>query len=112
MNILMIGGTGNISTDCASLLRAQGHDVSILTRGKSVVPPEYRAVRADRKDPESMRSGVATLELEAVINFIGFDLPELQIDLEVFQGRIRQYIFISSATVYAKPPDKLPIAET
>ena len=48
---------------------------------------------------------------EVVINFLGFDLPDVQTDYELFRGAIRQYIFISSATVYARPPARLPFTE-
>ena len=111
MEILIIGGTGNISTDCAALLHSRGHDISVLTRGQSTVPPEYKALRADRKDLISFRNAVSSLPIDIAINFLGFDVPDLTLDFEVFNGRLRQYIFISSATVYSKPPRKLPITE-
>ena len=46
MRILFIGGTGNISAECADLLHKQGHDITILGRGRSPAPPEYRAIVA------------------------------------------------------------------
>jgi nucleoside-diphosphate-sugar epimerase len=111
MKILFIGGTGNISADCAALLHGRGHEIAVLTRGRSAVPAEYRKVVADRKDPASMRRAVAGVQPEVVLNFLGYELGEVQADVELFQGSIRQYIFISSATVYAKPPAKLPVTE-
>jgi nucleoside-diphosphate-sugar epimerase len=111
VKILFIGGTGNISTDCAALLHGRGHEIAVLTRGRSAVPGEYRKVVADRKDPASMRRAVAGVQPEVVLNFLGYELGEVQADVDLFQGSIRQYIFISSATVYAKPPAKLPVTE-
>ena len=112
MKILFIGGTGNISTDCARLLYERGHEISVVTRGSSVVPEQYTAIQADRFDAESMKNALADVEADVVINFMGFKPPELQTDYEVFRGRIRQYIFISSATVYAKPHRELPLTES
>lgn len=109
MKILFIGGTGNISTDCAALLHQRGHEISVVTRGKSPVPATYRAVVADRKD---MRAALAGLRFDVVIDFLGFDVPEVAADAELFGSNIRQYLFISSATVYAKPHRQIPITES
>jgi nucleoside-diphosphate-sugar epimerase len=111
MKTLFLGGPGNISSDCAALLRQRGHEVVILNRGRVAVPPEYGWVRADRKDLAAMRAAIAGVKPDVVLNFIGFEVPELELDYELFKGAIRQYIFISSATVYSKPPRRLPITE-
>jgi len=46
-----------------------------------------------------------------VLNFLGYDLPEVKADYELFRGIVRQYIFISSTVIYAKPPQQLPLTE-
>jgi len=111
MQILFIGGTGNISAECAALLHERGHDVWVVTRGRAAVPPEYRAVQADRTDAAAFRGALGGLRPEIVINFLGYDVPDLRIDHELFRGMVQQYVFISSATVYAKPPPRLPLTE-
>jgi len=112
MRILFIGGTGNISTECAASLHKRGHEILILSRGRSPVPSEYRAIKSDRKDLPEMRAVLASTRPEVVINFIGFEPSEIKIDCELFQSdNLRQYIFISSTTVYSKPPRHLPIKE-
>jgi nucleoside-diphosphate-sugar epimerase len=111
MKILFIGGTGNISGDCAALLHQRGHEITVVTRGRSTIPAGYRAVVADRKDSASMRRALQGVQPEVVLNFLGYELAEAQADFELFQGSVRQYVFISSATVYAKPPAKLPVTE-
>lgn len=112
MNLLFIGGTGNISTECAELLRRRGHDIFIIGRGRSAVPPAVHALQADRKDPAAMRAAIAGVKPDVVLNFLGYDLAEVQLDYALFKDSVRQYLFISSATVYAKPPARLPISET
>jgi nucleoside-diphosphate-sugar epimerase len=111
MQILFIGGTGNISTDCAALLHQRGHHIAVVTRGRGVVPTEYRAIVADRQAPAVMRTALGGLRPDVVINFLGFETSDVQLDYELFRGLVAQYIFISSATVYAKPPERLPITE-
>ncbi len=111
MKILFLGGTGNISAECAALLHQRGHDILILSRGRSAVPSAYRAITADRNDPTAMRAALESAQPDVVLNFLGYDLPEVQLDYELFRGAVRQYVFISSTVVYAKPPARLPLTE-
>ena len=111
MKILFIGGTGNISSDCAELLQARGHEIQILSRGRIPVPPGMKAVVGDRKDPASMRQALQRSTPDVVINFLGYEVSDVELDFELFSGSVQQYIFISSATVYLKPPPRLPVTE-
>jgi nucleoside-diphosphate-sugar epimerase len=111
MKILFVGGTGNISTECAALLHERGHEIFVVTRGRSAVPPGYQAIVTDRKDAAAMRAALQGVQPEVVINFLGYDLPDMQVDYELFKGGVRQYVFISSTAVYAKPAQKLPLTE-
>jgi nucleoside-diphosphate-sugar epimerase len=110
MTVLFIGGTGNISADCAALLHKQGHEILVLSRGQNQVPPQYRAIQADRKNPNAMRSALNGTKPNVVINFLGYEVSDVEADYTLFNGA-RQYIFISSATVYEKPPRKIPVTE-
>jgi nucleoside-diphosphate-sugar epimerase len=111
MKILFIGGTGNLSTDCAALLQSRGHGVVLLTRGRSPVPRMFQSIIADRNDAAAMRAACSGFVPEVVVNFLGFEPSDLAVDLEIFAGKIRQYIFISTAAAYVKPPTRLPITE-
>jgi len=111
MKILFIGGTGNISTECASLLRGRGQEIFVLTRGRMPVPAGYHAITADRKDVAALRAVAADVRPDVVLNFLGYDVAELEADYQAFRGATRQYVFISSATVYCKPPGRVPITE-
>jgi nucleoside-diphosphate-sugar epimerase len=111
MRILFIGGAGNISTDCAALLHERGHKILVLSRGRAGVPPAYTAIQADRKDSAAMRAALKGIQLDVAIDFLAYEVTDVQQDYELFNGVVRQFIFISSATVYAKPPRTLPITE-
>src|SRR5258706_1227198 len=111
MKIVFIGGTGNISAECAALLQERGHEIFVVSRGRSAVPREYRTIQADRKDLAAMRGALRGIQPEVIINFIGYDVSDVQVDYELFQGGVRQYIFISSTTVYSRPPQRLPWTE-
>jgi nucleoside-diphosphate-sugar epimerase len=111
MKMLFIGGTGNISSDCAQQLHDRGHEIHVVTRGQSPLPDGYRAVVADRHDTAGMQAALQDLRPDVVLNFLGFDLPEVQLDFALFRDVVQQYLFISSATVYAKPHRQLPLTE-
>jgi nucleoside-diphosphate-sugar epimerase len=111
MKILFLGGTGNISAECAALLHERGHEILVVTRGRNAVPAHYQAIVADRTDAAAMRAALQGVRPEVVINFLGYDLPDLRVDYELFNGVVRQYLFISSTSVYEKPPRKLPLTE-
>lgn len=111
MKILFIGGTGNISTDCAAWLHDQGHAISVVSRGQRSVPSAYQALVADRHDRGSLRDALKAAKPEVVLNFIGYDLPTVRLDHDILPGSVRQYLFISTAMVYAKPHRQLPLTE-
>ena len=111
MNILLLGGTGNISAECAALLHERGHEVALLSRGRRPTPPGWRALQADRQDLPAMRAALKGVEPEVVVNFLGYERSDVELDFELFHDAVRQYVFISSATVYAKPPPRLPLTE-
>jgi nucleoside-diphosphate-sugar epimerase len=83
----------------------------VVTRGKAPVPAECRSLTADRKNLEAMRRAIDGVQADAVINFLGYELSDIETDYALFKGKIRQYIFISTAMVYAKPHRQIPITE-
>ncbi len=111
MNVLFIGGTGNISSACVDLLLRRGHAVSVLTRGRSPAPAGCQAVVGDRNDLGALRAAAARAKPDVVVNFLGFDVPDVESDFAAFSGIVRQYVFISSTTVYAKPHRRIPLTE-
>lgn len=111
MKVLFFGGSGNISTDCAARLHCSGHEIMALSRGRTPLPKEYVAIQADRKDRAALAATLKGLRPDVVINFLGFEVSDVELDFALLNGFIQQYIFISSATVYQKPPPFLPVTE-
>jgi len=115
MNILLIGGTGTISTDIVKLLARRGRDhVTLVNRGSRAarVPEGVRLLVADARDESALREAVAGRDWDCVCEFIAFKPDDAARDLRVFGGHTRQYIFISSASAYQKPVAHLPITES
>jgi nucleoside-diphosphate-sugar epimerase len=113
--ILFIGGTGIISSACVRRAVAAGHQVALLNRGSTAhrpVPPEAERLRADVHDPESVRAALAGREFDVVVQFLAFTPDQVQSDVDTFAGRTGQYVFISSASAYQKPPRRVPVTES
>jgi nucleoside-diphosphate-sugar epimerase len=114
MKVLFIGGTGIISTACAQLAVEKGIDVTILTRGQhsSRLPAAVHTVKADIGDEAAVSAALAGASFDAVVDWIAFDSAHVERDIALFRGRTRQYIFISSASVYQKPATHYLITES
>lgn len=104
MKVLYIGGTGNISAASSRLAVEQGIDLYHLNRGKvkANVPAAIKTIKADIKNKEEVIAALGDHKFDVVVNWIAFTPGDIQRDIEVFQNRTRQYIFISSASVYQK----------
>ena len=116
MRVLFIGGTGVISSACSELALQCGIDLYLLNRGKTQtqrpIPRGARVINADIRNAGSARQALSNMTFDAVVDWIAFTPEHVQTDIDLFRGRTQQYIFISSATVYHKPPTSLPITES
>jgi nucleoside-diphosphate-sugar epimerase len=113
MKVLFIGGTGVISSACTELAVRQGINLTLLNRGRSAkaVPHAANQLVGDIDDPAT-RDLLVDHTWDAVVDWIAFTPDQIQRDIELFHGRTRQYIFISSASVYQTPPSNLPVTES
>jgi nucleoside-diphosphate-sugar epimerase len=115
LSVLFIGGTGIISSACAELAVASGVSLTVLNRGKNSgreLPEATRTITADIRDKEAVASALGNREFDAVVSFIAYSPEHVNADIELFSGRTGQYVFISSASAYAKPVAQLSIRES
>ena len=104
MKVLFIGGTGNISSAVGSLAVSQGIDLYLYNRGtRSPTPPGASLIKGDVSLMGS-HSELLGRTWDAVVNWIAFTEDDVQRDIDIFAGKTSQYVFISSASVYQKPP--------
>lgn len=114
-SILFIGGTGVISAACVEHAIEHGHRLTILNRGKSAqhpVPDGAELITADVRDAAAVRDALRGREFDAVADFLSFTPDQVQAGIEHFSGRTGQYVFISSASAYQKPPGRVPVLES
>ncbi len=69
-------------------------------------------MHGDIRDHASVRQALGDHEFDVVVNWIGFTVDHIETDLELFRGRVGQYVFISSASAYQTPPSRVPVTES
>jgi nucleoside-diphosphate-sugar epimerase len=115
MKVLFIGGTGNISTYCSRELLKKGAELVLLNRGSSapVYPEgEARFLRGDVNLPGGLEKALRDEKYDAVVNWIAYTPDQVRRDIAFFRDRTAQYLFISSASAYRKPPLNPVITES
>ena len=114
MKVLLIGGTGTISTAISQQLQEQGHDLTLFNRGQSKtrVPDGAKLICGNIHNEEETAALLAGQKFDVVANFIAFGLGDVQRDYRLFKDIAKQYIFISSASAYQKPPVDPVITES
>jgi nucleoside-diphosphate-sugar epimerase len=113
MKVLFLGGTGNISTACVERALEAGHDVTVLNRGRSAsrVRGRVHVVTGDREDGSFLRQVAEGTRFDAVVDFIAFRPEQVETAIAAFDGRVGQYVFISSTSAYEKPVVRHVITE-
>ena len=113
MKILFIGGTGTISMAITKRLAEEGHELYLLNRGSrnEGLSGNIKYITTDINDEEKTAKLLDGLEFDCVGEFIGFVPQQLERDYRLFGGRTKQFIYISSASAYQKPPKGYVITE-
>jgi nucleoside-diphosphate-sugar epimerase len=105
MKILMIGGTGTISSAITRQLAENDHELWLLNRGtrKNEVPASIKQLIVDIDDTDKVLQLLGDEQFDSVCEFIGFLPSQVERDIRLFSKRTRQYVYISSASAYNKP---------
>jgi len=114
LKVLFIGGTGIISSACTQLAIERGIDLTLLNRGRSTRPiPEIaKIVKGDIRDQASVLQALGSEMFDVIVDWVAYTPEHIELDLQLFRGRTKQYVFISSASAYQTPPAALPITES
>ncbi|MBN2617172.1 MAG: NAD-dependent epimerase/dehydratase family protein [Spirochaetales bacterium] len=114
MKILFIGGTGIISTAISRELIRRGEDLYILNRGNRndvLGTKGVKYITCDIYNEGEVSELIKDLEFDVVADFIAFHKDALERDYRLFNGKTKQFIFISSASAYQKPLSDYRITE-
>lgn len=116
MKILLLGGSGILSSEICHLALDKGYDVSMINRGKRKENIDFRAtiIIADLKNDEieKIRDKMFGEVYDVVVDFVSYNVEQLKRTTEFIKGKCKQFIFISSATAYINKRDNTPYKET
>ncbi|MEZ0448856.1 SDR family oxidoreductase [Cellulomonas sp. ICMP 17802] len=115
LRVLFIGGSGIMSSACSQLAVERGVDLYVLNRGTTTtrpVPEEATQLRGDIRDPGAAKAALGSREFDVVVDWVAFTPDHVRADLDLFRGRTGQYVFISSASAYQTPPERVPVTES
>lgn len=114
MDVLVLGGTGLISTAIVRQLTDHGHRVTTYTRGETAatLPATVRQLHGDRNDTAAFQRTMGAESPDCVIDMICFTGAQAKQTVAAFKNRIDRLIFCSTVDVYERPPPKNPVTET
>ena len=111
--VVIVGGTGNISTSITRLLLDQGYDVTCFNRGVThaePIPSGARILLGDRNDREAFEATMRAERFDYAIDMICYNGEDARSDVRAFEG-VRQLVYTSTACVYGVDYDCLPVPE-
>ena len=120
MRVLLIGGTGLISTGIVKHLHARGiGDVTMFNRGQRENTiardggGEVRQITGDRTDFAAFEQRFAHEKFDVVIDMICYTPQQAESDVRAFSGRCGHFIFCSTVCTYGgKIPTNVLVDET
>lgn len=105
MKVLLVGGTGVISSGVTAEVLDRGMELWLMTRGKQPrnAPAGANLLVADCNDEEAVTKALKGHYFDAVVHFCVFNAEQMRRAANLFAGHMDQFFVISSGTVYKKP---------
>lgn len=100
-NILILGGTGFIGPHIIEAALARGHTMTMFNRGKTR-PELFPDVEKLRGDRDGKLDALKGRSWDAVIDTSGYVPRIVKMSAELLAPSVKQYIFVSSISVYAQ----------
>lgn len=113
MKALLIGGTGIISTAVSKLLLEKGWELYLINRGSRncELPQGVNELTVDINDEALVQELISDIQFDVVADFIAFVPAQLERDYRLFKNKTKQFIFVSSASIYQKPLSNYHVTE-
>jgi len=105
LKILILGGTAFLGPAFVNVARSRGHEITLFNRGKTNkdLYPDLVKLRGDRDgDLTALETGT----WDVCLDTSGYIPHMVKASTELLKGRVDQYIFISSISVYADFKEK------
>jgi nucleoside-diphosphate-sugar epimerase len=102
MRALIIGGTRNLGPGIVTAFLERGYSITVFNRGQTPddLPRHVERLHGDRSDQAQLRSALAGREFDVVVDTTLYNGEEAEAAIELFSGRAKRYIFLSTGQVY------------
>lgn len=104
LRLLILGGTGFLGPHVVEAARSRGHTVTLFNRGRTNpgLFPDLEKLKGNR-DPKKGAGlkALAGRSFDAVLDTSGYYPRMVKASAELLADNIRQYVFISSISVYS-----------
>jgi 2'-hydroxyisoflavone reductase len=99
LRMLVLGGTRFIGLHMTALALERGHQVTFFNRGKTKTDrfPEIERIKGDRNGEID---GLKDRDWDVVIDNSGYVPRHVKLSAELLAPRVKQYVFVSSISVY------------
>jgi nucleoside-diphosphate-sugar epimerase len=113
MNVLVVGGTGLISTGTTRQLVDRDYSVTVFNRGETeaAIPDDVDRVEGDRDDQSDLERAITESDADCVIDMVCFTPEQARAAVDAAADRVEQYVFCSTVDVYHRPLRTNPVAE-
>ncbi len=113
MRALVLGGTRFVGRHIVEALLTAGHQVSTLTRGKSIdeLPADVERLRGDRDEGALGLEALRGRSWDVCVDVSGCTPRQVRPSAEMLRPVVRRYLFISAVSVYGDP-SRRPVCET
>ena len=98
--ILLIGGTGVLSSAVVAEALRKEMDVTIVTRGSKKAPVGVHSIVCNKDNYDKLSELLNGKTYDAVIDFLCYQEEELVRSFQFYSNYTKQYFFISSCAVY------------
>ena len=107
MRILFTGGYGNISWWCTKKAIDLGCEVYVLNREQTLatrreIPAEVNIINADYRNFKAVKESIDDIDFDVVCDFLCFNKDNAEMAYELFRGKTKQYILISTESVFKR----------
>lgn len=113
VKVLLIGGSGTLSKAVLKESMVKGYTITIMNRGirSNTVPNGVEHLVCDVKNEAALKDVLSGRYFDVVVDFVSRIPSETRMLFSVFSGICKQYIFISTACVYRRCQEDMPIKE-
>lgn len=112
--VLLIGGTGTLSFAVLQEALKKCFSVSVFNRGNhnEILPNDVKVLKGNFYDANSIIKSIGNKQYDVIVDFLSRKPADIERVYTILRDRCSQYIFVSSACVYDRQPQNLPICES